>query len=217
MTQYVIYKRLSKEKKNGEQYGFDSQQADLVQFLNSHPGEILGEFGEFFSGKGDWIKRPELVNAVKLCQETGAILLVSKLDRLGRNVASVAKLLEMIPVKIATMPSATNMVIQILASVAEEEARAIGARTKAALAQAKAKGRLIGAAVHKNAGRKGLKFKPSIDSNYTEDLVLEVIRKNSEASFSQLAKELNDKGITTKQGKQFQSMTIKRLVDKFNI
>lgn len=67
---------------------------------------------------------------MSLCKETGATLVVAKVDRLGRNVASVSALLEMVKVKIAIMPSAENMVINILAVLAEEEVKGISDRIK---------------------------------------------------------------------------------------
>ena len=146
INKFVVYKRLSKENKGGSQYGFDAQEFDLEYYFSSKENyEIIGEYQEFFSGGGSWTQRKELVKAVELCKKEGATLLVTKVDRLGRNTASVATLLETIPVVITSIPNAENMVIQILASVAEKEREMISARTKDALARAKSKGVLIGA------------------------------------------------------------------------
>ena len=148
-TKFVIYKRLSKQKQQGNQYGFEAQDHDIAIFLKQFPDAIIvSEITETFTGKTLWTQRKGLVKAVELCEQTGATLLVSKIDRLGRHVESVSHLLNRINVKIATMPSATNMVIQIMSVMAEEEARAISMRTKAALQAAKARGVKLGGAAN---------------------------------------------------------------------
>jgi DNA invertase Pin-like site-specific DNA recombinase len=148
-TKFVIYKRLSKQKQQGNQYGFEAQDHDIAIFLKQYPDAvIISEITETFTGKTLWTQRKGLVKAVELCEQTGATLLVSKIDRLGRHVESVSHLLNRINVKIATMPSATNMVIQIMSVMAEEEARAISMRTKAALQAAKARGVKLGGAAN---------------------------------------------------------------------
>ena len=148
-TKFVIYKRLSKQKQQGNQYGFEAQDHDIAIFLSQYPDAvIISEITETFTGKTLWTQRRGLVKAVELCEQTGATLLVSKIDRLGRHVESVSHLLNRINVKIATMPSATNMVIQIMSVMAEEEARAISMRTKAALQAAKARGVKLGGAAN---------------------------------------------------------------------
>ena len=149
LVKFVIYKRLSKQKQQGNQYGFEAQDHDIAIFLKQYPDAvIISEITETFTGKTLWTQRKGLVKAVELCEQTGATLLVSKIDRLGRHVESVSHLLNRINVKIATMPSATNMVIQIMSVMAEEEARAISMRTKAALQAAKARGVKLGGAAN---------------------------------------------------------------------
>jgi DNA invertase Pin-like site-specific DNA recombinase len=71
---------------------------------------------------------------------TGAKLVVAKMDRLARNVAFLSALLEEgVEFVACDLPSASRLTVHILAAVAEEEARAISARTKASLAAIKAR------------------------------------------------------------------------------
>lgn len=220
MTKFVVYKRLSKQKQEGNQYGFDSQQVDMENFLKTqNEPQVIAEFGEFFTGKGDWQKRSELVKAVNLCKLTGASLLVSKVDRLGRNVASVARLLEIVDVKIATMPSATNMVVQILSSVAEEEARAISLRIKSALAVAKSKGILLGAAAHKESNKsreekRQYKEAKGIAENFEDSLR---IMRSSGFTYDKMADKLNEQGKTTARGCSFSRKTVQRMCEKLGM
>lgn len=220
MKNFIIYKRLSKQKQEGNQYGFDSQQADLDHFLSSIGDyKILGEFGEFFTGKGNWKDRKELVKAVEMCKATGASLLVSKIDRLGRNVASVASLLEMVDVKVATMPSATNMVVQILSSVAEEEVRSISARVTAALKVAKEKNKVkCGAAVHMNKHRVGQKLQSAVDNIYKKEDIKKIIESNIKSlTYKNIASILNNKGYLYNKGKEFNQDNVSYLCKKWGI
>lgn len=74
-----------------------------------------------------------------------ATLLIAKLDRLARNVHFVSGLMESgIPFVAADMPAGDPFRLHIEAAVAEDEARKISERTKAALAAAKARGVKLG-------------------------------------------------------------------------
>lgn len=85
------------------------------------------------------------MGALEQCELTGARPVIAKLDRLSRNVAYLANLMESGVKFIAADNSEANeLTIHILAAVAQEERRAISARTKAALAAAKARGVKLG-------------------------------------------------------------------------
>ena len=110
------------------------------------------EFKEVESGTKH---RPELKKAIAYCKETGACLVANKLDRLARSVRLFEKIKrEGIDFEIVGLPK-NPLVQQVLASVAEWEARAISERTKAALAIKKAQGIKLG--YHRPEVRKGAK------------------------------------------------------------
>ena len=76
---------------------------------------------------------------------TNATLVVAKLDRLARNSYFLNCLLHSkLDFVCCDNPYADKFNIQVLAAVAEHEADQIAARTKAALAAAKVKGKLLG-------------------------------------------------------------------------
>lgn len=211
---YVLYHRLSKKKMQGNQYGIDSQEVDIQRFLAQQTDyEVVGSFSEFYSGKGDWKQRSELVKAVELCKKLGATLVVAKVDRLGRNVASVSALLEMIPVKIAIMPSAENMVINILAVLAEEEVKGISDRIKKGLAVAKTKGVLLGAA-NPNYTRtnydkpKSSKRRDEFVEGFRESLTT---YRGLKLPYQKIAEDLNLRGKRTIRGSMFDAKAVQRM------
>jgi len=73
------------------------------------------------------------------------VLLIARLDRLARNIAFIANLIESgVDFVAMDMPQATRLTIHILAAVAEHEREMISTRTKAALAEAKRRGTTLG-------------------------------------------------------------------------
>ncbi|WP_409998320.1 recombinase family protein, partial [Escherichia coli] len=74
-----------------------------------------------------------------------ATLVVARLDRLARNAHFLLGLKEAgVDILCVDMPSANALTIGIMAMVAQEEARLISARTKAALQMAKQRGVKLG-------------------------------------------------------------------------
>lgn len=131
---YVAYFRVSTQRQGQSGLGLEGQQAAVAAFC-----EPLESFTEVESGKRS--DRPELARAIAACKRLGATLVIAKLDRLARNVHFVSGLMESGVEFIACdNPNANRLTVHILAAVAEDEARRISERTKAALAAA----RLVG-------------------------------------------------------------------------
>jgi DNA invertase Pin-like site-specific DNA recombinase len=115
----------------------------VLQYLNGGSWEVSGEFTKVESGRRS--DRPQLALALERCRLIGATLVIAKLDRLTRNLAFLANLMESGAEFVACdNPTATRFTIHILAAVAEQEGRAISQRTKDALAAAKARGTVLG-------------------------------------------------------------------------
>jgi len=145
--QFIAYYRVSTDKQGRSGLGLEAQQRDVENYLRGVEGELLDAFTEVETGKGANAlkKRPKLDQALVACKEHGATLLIAKLDRLSRNVAFIATLMERGgPFVAVDMPNANEFMLHIYAAVAEEERRLISKRTKAALAAAKARGVELG-------------------------------------------------------------------------
>lgn len=140
----ISYLRVSTTRQSASGLGRDSQRAAIEQFCREQQYDLVQEFSETESGRK--CDRPVLRKALARAKAAKAVLVIGKLDRLARNVHFISGLLEAgVEFRAVDVPTANRLTIQILACVAEEEARAISARTKAALAAAKARGTLLGA------------------------------------------------------------------------
>jgi DNA invertase Pin-like site-specific DNA recombinase len=72
-------------------------------------------------------------------------VVIAKLDRLSRNLAFIATLMDSgVEFVAVDNPHANNLTIHILAAVAQHEREIISARTSAALKVAKARGKRLG-------------------------------------------------------------------------
>lgn len=141
---FVAYYRVSTAEQGRSGLGLEAQREAVRVYLDGGRWRLIGEYTEVESGKVR--SRPELTEALERCRLTGATLVIARLDRLGRNLAFLAQLMdsEDVPFVAVDNPHATRFTLHILAAVAEPEAALISARTKAALAAAKARGTRLG-------------------------------------------------------------------------
>src|SRR5215218_3429795 len=142
---FIAYHRVSTAQQGRSGLGLEAQRQAVADYLDGGRWELLREFVEVESGKR--ADRPELAKALATCRVHRAVLVIAKLDRLSRNAAFLLNLRDAgVEFVCADMPAANRLTVGIMALVAEEEARMISARTKAALAAAKARGTVLGGA-----------------------------------------------------------------------
>jgi DNA invertase Pin-like site-specific DNA recombinase len=217
---FVAYYRVSTAKQGQSGLGLEAQQASVRGWLNGGDWKLVGELVEVESGKRS-DNRPELASALRLCRVHNATLIVAKLDRLARNVNFISALQDAgVKFVAVDMPHVNEMVINILASVAQGEAVAISQRTKAALAAAKARGVVLGnpnrdVAQYADKGRViGHAVRRAKASKRRADLLpmIEHIQAAGTLSLSGIARELNAREITTALGKAWTAQQVKRLV-----
>ena len=140
---YVSYLRVSTDKQGRSGLGLEAQREAVCAFAQGRQIEIVAEYVEVESGKK--ANRPQLAAALAHAKGCGATLLIAKLDRLARNVAVVSSLMEAgVEFTACDLPEASRLMIHIMAAFAEHEREMISARTKAALAAAKARGVKLG-------------------------------------------------------------------------
>lgn len=140
-TAYVAYYRVSTDKQGASGLGLEAQQHAVQAFTRG--AGIVATYTEVESGKRS--DRPQLALAMAHAKKIGARLLIAKLDRLARNVAFISNMMESgVPFIACDMPNADPFRLHIEAAIAEEEARKISERTRAALSAAKARGVKLG-------------------------------------------------------------------------
>jgi DNA invertase Pin-like site-specific DNA recombinase len=139
----VAYYRVSTQKQGRSGLGLEAQQAAIEAFCQAHGLALDASFTEVESGKLS--DRPELAKAFARARRVRGVVLIAKLDRLARDVHFIAGLIKQgTPFICVDAANDDTFVLHIKASVAQEEAQKISARTKDALAAAKARGVRLG-------------------------------------------------------------------------
>lgn len=224
----VAYYRVSTKQQGASGLGLEAQKSAIETYAARIGSSLVGTFREVETGKRS--DRPELQKALSCARRAGGILVVAKLDRLARNVAFTSALLESgVEFVACDMPQANRFMIQVMAAVAEYEAKLISERTKAALAAARARGVKLGSARpghwegREEARRKGAakgrklavaarKLKAMRDDCYSD--LLPTIRQMREegATFQAVAERLNADGHSTSRGGQWSAPQVFRVL-----
>jgi DNA invertase Pin-like site-specific DNA recombinase len=216
----VSYIRVSTQKQGQSGLGLEAQQAAVEAFCRDNSYELLDSFVEVESGRKK--DRPILRKALGRAKATKSLFLVAKLDRLSRNVAFIATLMDSgVEFRACDVPSANRLLLHILSAVAEEEARAISTRTRAALAAAKARGTKLGAhneACHRitrSQARKGAQATSRAASEANrEATTIALALRNKGLSYPAIAAELVERGIFSRKGGSWTAMQVWRLLQR---
>ena len=200
---FVAYYRVSTDRQGRSGLGLDAQRERVTNFLNGGSWSLIGEFTEVESGRLN--ERPALEQAVKLCKREKATLVVATLDRLTRDLAFGATLLNDTKVRFvcADFPEASREMLQMRMVFAEWEARRIGERTKAALHELKKKGVKLGSPTPEIGSAIGIKRLQDKADAYAErvgPVVRDIIRKAGAKTLRDIAQALTHRGVQTPRG-----------------
>jgi DNA invertase Pin-like site-specific DNA recombinase len=219
---FVSYLRVSTARQGKSGLGLEAQRKAVEDFLNGGNWQVAKEFVEVESGKK--ADRPELAKAFQACRLFGAKLVIAKLDRLSRDAHFLLGLEKAgVDFVAADMPQANRLTVGIMAMVADEERRMISARTKAALAVAKRRGKKLG-------GYRGAKITPSIrragkaavrarTNARAADLapVIIELKSGGVTSLGGLARALTERGIpTARGGSEWSAVQVSRVLDRLD-
>ena len=110
----------------------------VLDYQNVGALELFADHTEIESCKR--ADRPELEKALEACRRQRATLVIAKLDRLSRNVALVATIMDSGVAFVACdNPHANKLTVHILAAVAQHEHEIVSERARGALQAAKAR------------------------------------------------------------------------------
>ncbi len=229
MTLYVAYCRVSTDAQGRSGLGLEAQKAAIHRYLREADTLHPPPFVEIESG---WrCDRPILRRALDRCRIMGTTLLVAKLDRLARDSGFVSTIIKSgVPVAFCDLPNANGatgtFLIGIMAEVAQLEAGLISERTKAALAQSKARGvKLGGDRGHRHAAEDAKRFGQAGGAKrqqladraalaISEFIEEERARLGNGASLNAIAKALNNRGAVTPRGGMWTATAVKRAVER---
>lgn len=216
MQRYVTYRRVSTKDQGSSGLGLAAQDRDIGLYLQSYseePYEIIEEFTEIQSGMDT--ERPKLKEAIALAKKNNAELLVAKLDRLSRKVSFIATIMDdkKLKIRIASMPHADNFQLHIYAALAEQEREFISIRTKAALAEAKANGKILGGLRDKTGERnKAVQANAKLRAEKVAGIVLPL--KEQGKTLREIAGVLNTSGVETARGGKWQASQVQRVLKR---
>jgi DNA invertase Pin-like site-specific DNA recombinase len=201
VRRFVAYYRVSTDRQGKSGLGLEAQQKAVRDYLNNGAWELVAEFIEVESGKHS--DRPELEKALDACRRHKAKLVIAKLDRLSRNLAFIAALMESkVEFLVVDNPHANKLTVHILAAVAQHEREMISERTRAALQAAKARGVRLG---NPNLAKAAVLGRARVQETARQFAlnVLPVIREiqaTGVTSHNAIAAKLNERHVRTRRG-----------------
>ena len=215
MKQFIKYYRVSTRSQADSGLGLSAQQRDIDLYLSTYaetPWEVIAEFTDVQSGKDD--NRPELQKAMALAEETGATLLIAKLDRISRRVSFISAIMERkkLNLTVATMPNADKFQLHIYAALAEQEREFISLRTKQALAPLKGTGKLGGNRGNIDKANEAARALADTHAAKVIDTVLPL--KEAGRTLQQIADTLNKSGVKTARGGKWYPTTVKNVLSR---
>jgi DNA invertase Pin-like site-specific DNA recombinase len=217
---FISYLRVSTDKQGRSGLGVAAQRQAVATRVAG--GRLLAEYLEIESGpKND---RPQLAAALAHARATGATLIIAKLDRLSRSVYFISSLMAAgVDFLACDLPMADKLTIHVLAAVAEHEREMISARTKAAMAAAKARGVRFGNPYGARALRAAGKGNAAANAAQQANVaawrarirpIVTALRANGEISARQIALELERRGFLTPRGGRWREKTVRAIIGR---
>ena len=201
----VAYLRVSTSKQGKSGLGIEAQRQAIARFAEAEGLLVATEHVEVETGKGaDALDlRPQLRLALDRARKLKCPIVVAKLDRLSRDVAFIAGLMaQRVPFVVAELgPDIDPFILHIYAALAQKERAMISARTKEALAQAKAKGVRLGNPRLREVSGKGAESMKAAADRFAANVLplIQPLRAEGK-SLREIAAALDARGVQTARG-----------------
>lgn len=216
-TRIVSYLRVSTSQQERSGLGLEAQREVVRLYAQTNNAEIIEEFVDTVSGSKNHIGGV-LPQALLMARLKNAVLVIAKLDRLSRNLAFLAQLMESgVRFICGDNPTANELTIHILAAVAQQERKLISERTKAALARKKSKGFKLGNPnLHlvRNSDTTHATAASKAAADRWQSDIKEAVSQFDHLTLAEAAKALNDMGFTTRRNKSWSPIQVSRIRSK---
>jgi DNA invertase Pin-like site-specific DNA recombinase len=221
---FVAYLRHFPEKPGKADFALETQRRLMRRFLTEEDC-LVEEFVEIETGRKQ-AERPQLAAALAACRRHDARLVIALLGRIAGNLPVVSGLVESgVDFVAADNPHANRSTLPLLAAVAEEETRIVSARTKAALAAAKARGvklgnpngarALRGKQIGNDAAVAAIKSKAQQCAAATYKQIQAIVAEDGPTSLAAISRELNERSVRTPRGGLWYPTSVKLVLDRF--
>jgi DNA invertase Pin-like site-specific DNA recombinase len=219
MERAVAYYRVSTKQQQRSGLGIEAQRSAVTRFAEAEGLAIIGEFVEAETGKGaDALdRRPQLAAALAMAKAAKCSVIVSKLDRLSRDVAFVSGLMaQRVPFIVAELGrDADPFMLHLYAALAEKERRLISDRTRAALAAKKAQGATLGNPLNlATAGSIGREALISSADAFAGSLlpIVRALQSSGATTLDALTRGLNERGVRSARGGRWHVSSVANLL-----
>ncbi|MFM7269708.1 MAG: recombinase family protein [Vulcanococcus sp.] len=222
----IAYYRVSTARQGESGLGLEAQRAKVEAMAAERGAVVVAEFMEIESGrKAD---RPQLAAALSEARKRGAVVAVAKLDRIARDAELVLRLSREAAANgmggflfcdlpdVDATTAAGRMVLTVMASVAEFEARRISERTREALAAAAARGVKLGGLRPGTITRNdAAKDRATTTAERLRPLLAALQAQG--ASLREMAQALAAAGTTTRNGKPLSASTVRLQLQRLGL
>jgi DNA invertase Pin-like site-specific DNA recombinase len=234
MQAAIGYLRVSTQEQGRSGLGLAAQRMDIERFGAREGFSIKSWHQDVQTGAGAdaLLLRPGLAKALKGARSVRCPLIVSRLDRLSRNVHFISGLMEhRVHFIVAALGrDCDEFTLHIYASLAEQERKMISERVKAAFAAARRKGKKFGIALRSKAERRRIialghaaQTKAAMERAEAYRLHIEwALRQPSlisgrQISFESAAQKLNERNIQCAGGGRWSGQQLQKMACRLGL
>ena len=217
----IGYTRVSTKAQGDSGLGLEAQRAAIQSFADRDGFEVVQWFSEVETGKGaDALeRRPQLAAALSAGRAMRCAVLVSRLDRLSRDVHFISGLMtHRVEFIVTNLGRQTDpFILHMYAALAQKERELISERTKAGLAVARAKGKVLGnpqlragTPAYVALARQARTARAD-ERAHDVGRIIAAAEADGRKTLQHLAGYLNDLGVPAARGGQWTAMTVSRV------
>jgi DNA invertase Pin-like site-specific DNA recombinase len=212
---YLGYSRVSTARQGESKLSLEHQEKTIREYVDSQNGILVEIKTDIESGsKND---RRNVIECIAECQENNYIMVISRLDRLSRDVTFLNNMIKsQVKFVVLDMREATPTTLLIMSVIAQEELTTISNRIKYALESK----RLRGEKWNQNNSFSDEQRQNSITARKKASVENENNIKAAELitlyidkglSYNAISKKLNENKYKTSRGCKFSPVTVSRL------